>query len=97
MKALKAAKRSLEVTEDAMRRELAWSKFARGAKCPYCGRIENLPEQLPKHMDRCREALNREPPAFDPDFPTLGKPIRSSMRWKVLRKSKKDMRKMERL
>jgi hypothetical protein len=89
MKTLKAARRAQIAINQRLLDKTLKNKFIRGIKCPYCNSPANLPEQLPKHMDRCRERerLMKEyvDPKIDPDFPMLGKPMRGTMRWKVLR------------
>jgi hypothetical protein len=87
MKALKAARKSHDVEEQAILRKAIWNKFVRGLRCPYCSAPRDNPEQLQKHMNCCRRKTRRtaRDAAPDPDFPTLGKPVKGTLRWKILR------------
>lgn len=93
MKTLKAARRSHNVTEQSMRDGAVWARFVRGLHCPYCSTPRNNPEQLRAHMDHCcqRDGYKRgyELAPADPDFPTMGKPIKGTMRWRILKEKAK--------
>lgn len=89
MKALKAARKAYDAHEDAVLKKALWERFVRGLRCPYCGSPKGTPVALERHMDCCRRKMRRVErgtPPPDPDFPTLGKPIKGTMRWAELRK-----------
>lgn len=87
MKALKASRKAHDAHLNAELKSALRKRFIRGLRCPYCGH-RCLPEHMPKHIDGCsirkHELKDRQEPVIDPDFPTLGKPVRGTMRWKIL-------------